>query len=97
MNTDDIRNIKWTMRSSPNTTMGKIFTTRELGEALNKLRETINNDGLKLNIDRLEGIEEDYRLMKDFIRRGFNDPKREEVYNGLLKRTYHLYNDTIVA
>ena len=74
MNTDDIRNIKWTMRSSPNTTMGKIFTTRELGEALNKLRETINNDGLKQYIDRLEGIEEDYRLMKDFIRRGFNDP-----------------------
>ena len=97
MNTDDIRNIKWTMRSSPNTTMGKIFTTRELGEALNKLRETINNDGLKQYIDRLEGIEEDYRLMKDFIRRGFNDPKREEVYNNLLKRTYHLYNDTIVA
>ena len=90
MNTDDIRNIKWSMRPAHNTTLGKILTARELGDALDGIRNMINRNKVQQYSDRLDNIAEDYRLMKDFIKRGFNDPKREEVYNGLLKKAFHL-------
>lgn len=97
MNTDDIRNIKWSMRPAHNTTLGKILTARELGDALDGIRNIINRNKVQQYSDRLDNIAEDYRLMKDFIKRGFNDPKREEVYNGLLKKAFHLFNDVSMA
>ena len=46
---------------------------------------------------RLEKIEEDYRLMLDFMKRGFKDEKREEMYKGLVHKLYILEMDTVQA
>ena len=46
---------------------------------------------------RLEKIEENYRLMLDFMKRGFKDEKREEMYKGLVHKLYILEMDTVQA
>jgi len=42
---------------------------------------------------RLEAIEEDYMLMRDYMLRGYEDKSREEVYIQLLRRCYRLWAD----
>ena len=97
MNKDDINNIRWNITPEKESIPGLILLSKELGEALNRMRNDINSSGLRKFYERLESIEEDYRLMKDFIKRGFDDPKREEVYNSLLKRLYHLHCDVMIT
>lgn len=41
--------------------------------------------------ETLEAIEADYRLMRECFERGLRDPKGEEMYDSLLRRTHRLY------
>lgn len=43
--------------------------------------------------NRLAEIEQDYRLMCDFLRKGFPDEKREMLYERLLDKLYSLTHD----
>lgn len=96
MITDDINNINWRIGPEQDSIPGLIFLTKELGEALNRMRKELNDFGQRAYYERLESIEEDYRLMKAFVKQGGDDPKREELYNSLLKRLYHLQCDSII-
>lgn len=66
----------------------RIREERNLGYVLHALHRFIDvHTGLALD-DDLGNIERDYRLMLDFMKRGYDDPERENVYNNLYDRLY---------
>ena len=44
----------------------------------------------------LEALDHEYALMKDYMLRGFDDPMRANLYQGLLKKAYRLNNNAMV-
>lgn len=42
-------------------------------------------------LERLNGIKAEYELMRDYWRRGVNDPQLDQLYHHLLQRVYVLY------
>lgn len=47
--------------------------------------------------DELENIERDYTLMLDYMKRGFNDPQRKDIYNNLLTRLYKFVSNLRIS
>lgn len=69
-----------------------IQTTHSLGDALQMLRGVAAAKGSQ-TAALLGDIEADYQLMLDYMRRGFADTQRPEVYRRLLQRAYHVAKD----
>lgn len=69
-----------------------ITEEKNLGKALKLLRSEIDNNNRAVVSSRLEEIENNYRLMCDYMLRGFKDPQRDRVYNELLNAAYRIYN-----
>lgn len=57
------------------------------------LRKYIDSQSMLSFSMRMERIENDYQLMKDYMRRGLKDPQFESVYQGLLRALYCLNSD----
>lgn len=68
-----------------------------LGHALRLTRELVNNNPQLIYDQELENIENEYRLMLDYMKRGFNDPQRAEIYKRLIVKLYRFASDTNVA
>lgn len=64
-----------------------------LGQALHATRCFLDNFQHEALGNRLAEIEQDYRLMCDFLRKGFPDEKREMLYERLLDKLYSLTHD----
>lgn len=64
-----------------------------LGQALHATRCFLDNFQHEALGNRLAEIEQDYRLMCDFLRKGFPDEKREMLYERLLDKLYGLTHD----
>lgn len=47
--------------------------------------------------DELENIERDYNLMLEYMKRGFNDPQRKDIYNSLLTRLYRFVSNLRIS
>ena len=47
MNKDDINNIRWNITPEKDSIPGLILLSKELGEALNRMRNDINSFGLR--------------------------------------------------
>ena len=74
----------------------KLLTHRPLGEVLDDMRQFANRHQQAVNgelVMRMVDIGADYERMRDFVLRGYQDDKREEVYNSLRRRTYRLACD----
>ena len=63
---------------------------RQLGKAINGLENYLLAHPRQSDMDQLISLSEDYRLMADYWRRGYNDPQRDQVYVQLLRRLYVL-------
>ena len=81
-----------------------ILVKRNLGAALKGCRLLLvdNQEAGKGQravrlFQRLEGLEQDYQLMCDYMLRGYEDDSREKVYVQLLRKTYHLWSDLSLA
>lgn len=70
---------------------------RELGPALRSVRSFINAYPHMMYDEELENIEGDYRLMLDYMRRGFNDPHRSDIYGKLTERLYRFACDMYIT
>ena len=70
-----------------------ILKDQNLGAAIRQMQTFITKNALGEFKDDFMQIVSDYELMKDFVKKGLQDPKREEVYLQLLKRLYGLCND----
>lgn len=65
----------------------------DLSMTLPRIHAFLNEHQFPALRGELEAIEDDYRLMTDFMLRGFKDDKRETLYGQLLCRLYHLLGD----
>ena len=61
---------------------------QEIGNAIRAIRSLINGNSKLAYSGDMESVERDYSLMLDFMRRGFNDPQRDEVFNNIADRLY---------
>ncbi|MGI6222135.1 MAG: tetratricopeptide repeat protein [Prevotella sp.] len=73
-----------------------ILESRDLGGAIKLLTETLTTFNYLHADERLEDIRLDYKRMKDFVLRGYNDNQREVLYNQLLRRLLTVVNDVVL-
>ena len=73
-----------------------VIYRRELGKAIAMLENYLLTNLMRHELEQLTAIKADYQLMIDYWRRGYNDPSREEVYNGLLQRMFVLTGNVAV-
>ena len=77
----------------------ELVLSRQLGKSLNSLENYLLANSpsdsrgqvgslRQADMEQLMGIHDDYRLMTEYWQRGYDDPKREEVYDRLLRRAY---------
>lgn len=71
----------------------RLIDRSELGAALRAVRKFVDANPHMIYDEELESIENDYRLMLDYMRRGFNDPHRSAIYNSLTTRLYRFASD----
>ncbi len=70
-----------------------IIDSGYLGEALSRTRTFLKSFQYDSLVPRLEEIENDYKLMCDFLKKGYHDDKRQDLYDKLLVRLYTLLRD----
>ena len=70
---------------------------RNLGEAIMAMENFMTAYPQQLNEDKLASVNDDFKLMTDYWRRGFKDAKMADLYDNLLRRMYQLYGDTAVG
>lgn len=69
----------------------KVITSEQnVSVALHMMRAYIHIHNLTYLESQLDKIEDDYKRMKDFMKRSLKDPQLGEVYNGLLRSLYRL-------
>ena len=68
-----------------------------LGRALRSARSLVDANPHLIYDEELESIENDYRLMLDYMKRGFNDPQRGAIYQNLTVRLYRFTADLNMA
>lgn len=71
----------------------RLVADKQLGPCLTALENYLLTYSSPKTLERLNGIKEDYQLMVDYWQRGFQDPKRQEVYQSLLQRAEMLATD----
>lgn len=74
-----------------------LLEAKDVAKSISALRSIIDDHVLTEFEVRIENIENDYRLMSDYLRKGFRDPKLEDVYNGLIRALYRLCSDMLLA
>jgi tetratricopeptide (TPR) repeat protein len=75
----------------------QLVEQRRLGRAINELENfLLSNPKLKNDMTRLIDLQSDFKLLTDYWQRGYDDPKRQEVYGQLLRRLYVLTTNIII-
>lgn len=62
--------------------------SRDLPEALRLVRAFVDDHPQLISCDDLAGIADDFHRMTDYMRQGFSDPSRDELYRRLLRRLW---------
>ena len=70
---------------------------KKLGAALRAARAAAKAEPYLAYDEELERIERDYRLMLDYMKRGYDDPERDVVYENLLARLNVHASDMLTA
>ncbi|MBQ9670828.1 MAG: tetratricopeptide repeat protein [Prevotella sp.] len=78
-------------------TIYKMLTNGELGTAMTEYEKVSADMVNPLLHERFQQIRNDYRLMLDFLLRGFRDAERDRLYNQLIVRLDQLVADTDIA
>ena len=66
---------------------------KTLGDAIQAARKLVDTYPQLIYAEELENIENNYKLMLGYMRQGFIDPQRENIYNDLLARLYRFASD----
>lgn len=70
-----------------------ILYDQDVAEALNLFSEEFASGDYPQFETRLQTISSNYDLMKDYMRRSFQDPMRNQLYTDMLHQLYSLYFD----
>ncbi len=74
-------------------TAKKHLIAKDLGGALQALQPLLTDTTYSSLHERITQIGEDYKLMLDYMRQGYNDPSRDEVYVTLLRKLDRTTNE----
>lgn len=74
-----------------------LIEKNKLGRAIRASRSFVDAHPHMVYDGELERIEGDFRLMLDYMKRGFNDPQRADVYNNIGDRLYRFACDMRMA
>lgn len=74
-----------------------ILCGHNLGEALSRMKSYAADNALAAVESEIDAIDDDYRLMRDFMMRGLKDPQADTVYRKMLRRAYRCYCSIKVA
>lgn len=88
MDTKDIKQLDGIIKS-----LGE----KKLGYGIHSTRSFVSAHPYMMYDDELENIERDYTLMLDYMKRGFNDPQRKDIYNNLLTRLYKFVSNLRIS
>lgn len=70
---------------------------RFLAHPLRQTRAFLDHFHNAVLVGRLEEIENDHRLMCDFLRKGYPDERRQELYDSLIRKLHRLLRDMELA
>lgn len=70
---------------------------KKLGYCIHSTRSFVSAHPYMMYDDELENIERDYNLMLEYMKRGFNDPQRKDIYSKLLARLYNFVSNLRIA
>lgn len=70
---------------------------KKLGYGIHSTRSFVSAHPYMMYDDELENIERDYDLMLEYMKRGFNDPQRKDIYNSLLIRLYKFVSNLRIS
>lgn len=70
---------------------------KRLGYCIHSTRSFVSAHPYMMYDDELENIERDYNLMLEYMKRGFNDPQRKDIYSKLLARLYNFVSNLRIA
>ena len=73
-----------------------LILQHRLGQAVGVIENYLLTHPNQSDMERLNSLKDDYRLMADYWQRGFDDPQRTVVYNQLLRRLYVLVNNVSI-
>ena len=71
----------------------KSLIAKNLGQALEHISSLLENRNYVGMHERIRKIKDDYRLMLDYLKQGYPDPSRSDVYLSLLRRLDRLTNE----
>ena len=71
----------------------KSLIAKNLGQALNHIQPLLEDRNYVGLHERIRKINDDYRLMLDYMSQGYPDPTRSEVYLSLLRRLDRVTNE----
>ncbi len=75
----------------------QLVLEQQLGKASKQLENYLLTHPRQADMDQLMELHDDYRLMADYWQRGFDDPRRNDIYQGLLRRLYRLTANIITT
>lgn len=96
---DDIQKSKdWkTILKQIDNICDRLCDYRYIGTSLKETKAMLSDFKQDALGSRLEEIMDDFRLMTDFFQKGYQDNKREELYEGLVCKLYRLLRDIQLA
>lgn len=75
----------------------KLIVGRNLFKAMTLLENHLLMNPRQGDYDALRALKNDYRLMTDYWRAGYEDPQREQLYSQLQRRLYELNANMAIA
>ena len=80
-----------------------ILSKQNLRQAIGLFKQMLDGSGTVLNyrwasalLQRVEEVEADYLLMRNFMRQGYDDAQRDELYRRGLRKLYGIYVDFVI-
>ena len=71
----------------------KYIVSGELGPAIREMENVLLSGQLKGDCEQFESIKEEYELLCEYWRKGYNDTQRKNLYQRMLQRLYKLAAD----
>lgn len=74
-----------------------ILSQHDVGSSINMLHKRMEELGIGEDIDTLNSLAEEYRLMCDAVANGMPNPQGSEIYETMLRRVFMTYNNIRLA
>lgn len=75
----------------------RLLDEQKLRQAIASLRSFMTDTGCLAHENELDGIERDYRLMLEYMGKGFDDPRRGDIHARLIHNMYALCGKVILS